>query len=138
MKLSKTDNVNVLISDANWAWPQAVSEIFQPRGINALVAKSTNDIVHIINNNKIHLAIFDSTTTGQSDMHTLKIIRKHDNFLPCLLLAQKIDDRLLSRALELKVFSVLAKPIDLALLAGQIDRVFKKYYQSNIFNQNNL
>ena len=68
-------------------------------------------------------------------MHTLKIIRKQDKLLPCLLLAQKIDNRLLSRALELKVFSVLAKPIDLAVLTGQIDRLFKKYYQSNIFNQ---
>jgi len=135
MKLSQSDNVNVLISDADWAWPQAVSKIFQPRGINALIAKSTNDIVHIINNNKIHLAILDATATSQAAMHTLKIIRKQDKLLPCMLLAQKIDNRLLSQALELKVFSVLAKPIDLALLTDQIDRVFKKYYQSNIFTQ---
>ena len=135
LELSQSDNINVLISDANWAWPQAVSKIFQPRGINALVAESTNEIVHIVNSNKIHMAILDAATPGQSAMHSLKVIRKHDKLLPCLLLAQKTDNRLLSQALDLKVFSVLIKPVDMVQLTEQINRLFKKYYKSNIFDE---
>ncbi len=47
-RLSQPESVNVLISNANWPWPQAVAEIFQPLGINALIANSSNDIVRII------------------------------------------------------------------------------------------
>jgi len=91
MHLSQDDNVKVLLADTNWAWPQAVSEIFQPRGINALVADSPGDIVNIIDQNKIHLAILDD----QMDVQTLKMIRNHDKIMPCLLLAHYIDKRLL-------------------------------------------
>jgi DNA-binding response OmpR family regulator len=133
-KLSEPENVNVLISNANWAWPQAVMEIFQPRGINALVAESAGDMVRIVSNNKIHLAILDMTLEKLSGMQTLKIIRNHDKLLPCMLLAQDPSNRLLAQALSLNVFSVLAKPVDLKLLTAQIDRLFTKYYASNMFS----
>lgn len=50
-----------------------------------------------------------------------------------MLLAQNPNDRLLAQALSLNVFSVLGKPVDLKLLASQIDRLFTKYYASNMF-----
>jgi len=117
-------------------------EIFQPCGINALVADSPTDVVKLVTNNKIHLAILDMVLDNRlptaakalSGMQTLKIIRQHDQLMPCILLAQQIDDRLLAEALALGAFSVLAKPIDLAVLAQQIDRLFRKYYASDMFS----
>lgn len=132
-KLTQPENVNVLISNANWSWPQAVMEIFQPRGINALVADSAQDMLRIVSSNKIHLAILDMALEELSGMQTLKMIRNHDKLLPCMLLAQNPNDRLLAQALSLNVFSVLGKPVDLKLLASQIDRLFTKYYASNMF-----
>lgn len=127
--------MNVLISDANWAWPQAVSEIFQPRGINALMADSAGDVVRLVANNKIHLAILDMAPGGDlSGMQTLEVIRQHDRLLPCILLAQQIDERLLAQALALDAFSVLGKPVDLSVLAAQINRLFRKYYASDMFS----
>ena len=132
--LVQSENVNVLISNANWAWPQAVEEIFQPRGVNALVADSGGDMVQLVNHNKIHLAILDTALEELSGMQTLRLIRKQDNLLPCILVAQQVDKRLLAEALVLQVFSVVAKPVDLALLAEQIDRLFVKHYASDIFS----
>ncbi len=135
-RLSQPESVNVLISNANWPWPQAVAEIFQPLGINALIANSSNDIVRIIDNKKVkmHLAILDLALDELSGLQTLKIIRKHDRLLPCILLAQQIDERLLAEALKLDVFSVLVKPLDLGLLTGQLNRLFIKHYASNMFS----
>ncbi len=133
-QLSQPDSINVLISDTNWAWPQAVAEIFQPRGINALVAASTDDAVGLVRNNKIHLALVDSTVEESQGLKTLQAIRRQDNLLPCILLAQEPNERLLGRALALNAFSVLAKPVDLSLLAAHIDRVFTKQYASNVFS----
>ncbi len=130
-RLSQPENINVLIGNADWAWPQAVAQIFQPRRINALVADSLSDMVRLVAYNKMHLAILDSRPDDVSGMQALKIIRQHDQLLPCILLAVQPSQRLLADALALKAFSVLAKPVDLTLLAEQIDRLFLKYYDIN-------
>jgi len=146
-RLSKPQYVNVLITDSprshdvrgddGWAWPQAVSEIFQPRGINALIAKSSSDIVKLVSNNKIHLAILDSVINDLTGMQALKAIRQHDPLVPCILLAQQPEKHLLAKALALNAFSVLAKPVDINLLAEQIDRLFIKCYASDLFSRPN-
>jgi len=136
LRLSQADHVNVLLSDADWAWPQAVRSIFQPRGINALLANSATEVVRLVANTKIHLAILDTSLDDLSGIETLKIVRQHDPLLPCILLAHQPGQRLLAQALALHAFSVLAKPVDLHLLAGQIDRLFLKYYASNMFSPN--
>ena len=133
-RLSQPEIVNVLIGNASWPWPQAVSEIFRPRGINALVANSSGEMVQIIDKNRIHLALLDVAFDKLSGMQTLKIIRKHDRLLPCIVLAEHIDKELLADALRLEVFSVMSKPVDMSLLAEQINRLFMKYYASNMFS----
>jgi len=67
-------------------------------------------------------------------MQALKVIRQHDPLVPCILLAQQPGKRLLADALALNAFSVLAKPVDLTLLAEQIDRLFQKCYSSDMFS----
>ena len=44
--LSKLDEVNVLASEANWAWPEALRDIFRPRGVNLLVAERAGGASH--------------------------------------------------------------------------------------------
>jgi DNA-binding NtrC family response regulator len=134
-RLAKPQSVNVLITDASWAWPQAVAEIFQPRGINALLANTGGEIVRLVSNNKIHLAILDSVVKDLTGMQALKIVRQHDPLVPCILLAQQPEMRLLADALALNAFSVMAKPVDLALLTEQIDRLFLKCYSSDMFSR---
>jgi DNA-binding NtrC family response regulator len=133
-QMSQPDIVNVLLNNADWAWPQAVRDIFQPRGVNALVADSCNDIVRIVTNNKIHLALLDMSQDDLSMIHTLKIIRKHDRLLPCILLTGSINDTQLSQVLALNVFTVVNKPVDLHLLIKLMHRLFQKCYASDIFS----
>ena len=130
-RLSQPNSINVLLSNPDWAWPQAVAEIFQPRQINALIANTLNDVLNLVSHNRMHLAILDSRTDEISGTGALKIIRQQDRLLPCILLAEKPSRRLLAEALSLNAFSVLAKPVDLTLLAEQIDRLFLKYYNIN-------
>ena len=133
-RLSQAENVKVLLSNADWAWPEAVAKIFQPRGINSLIANSSREMVRIIDNNRIHLAILDLQFDDRSGMQTLKIVRKHNQLIPFILLAYQTDERILAEALTLDAFSVLSKPVDMSLLAGKINRVFQKYYASDMFS----
>jgi len=133
--LSKSSDVNVLISNANWAWPQAVERIFRPRGVNALMAETGGDMLELVNQNKIHLAILDMGLDEFSGLQTLRMIRQQNKQLPCILLAQKVNKKLLAAALDLQAFTVMDKPVDLNLLANQVDRVFLKCYASDMFSE---
>jgi len=130
---SQFDEVNVLASEENWAWPLALRDIFQPRGVNLLVADSPTDFLNVIRRKRIHTAIVDMDSEKAGGLATIKIIRMNYPLLPCLLLASAASGSLLETALRLDVFSVLDKPVNMSVLLQQLDRLFMKKYNSDIF-----
>jgi DNA-binding NtrC family response regulator len=126
-------DINVLASQANWDWPGALRDIFRPRGINLLVAESTNDIVNVLRHRQISMTIVD-TDCEQADLWTLKIIRMEQPLMPCILLASRVTGAMLEKALQLDAFSVMTKPVDMNILKDQLNRLFVKRYGSHIFS----
>jgi DNA-binding NtrC family response regulator len=131
--LSKLEEVNVLASEANWAWPEALRFIFKPRGINLLVAENADEFVNIIRRKRIHTTIVDMDSEKSNGLATVKIIRMDYPLLPCILLASTAEESLLGDALRLDVFSVIDKPVDMLILKQQLNRLFIKKYNSSIF-----
>ena len=78
--------VNVLASEANWAWPRALQDIFRPRGVNLLVARDADEFVNIIGHERISATIID--VERPSGLATVKIIRINYPLMPCILLAK--------------------------------------------------
>ncbi|MCX5636192.1 MAG: response regulator [Planctomycetota bacterium] len=132
--LSKLDEINVLASEASWEWPEAVRYIFRPRGVNLLVAESADEFVNIIGNRRIHTRIVDMDSEEPDGLTTLRIIRIGYPLLPCILLTSAAGESLLGEALRLDVFSVIDKPVDMGVLREQLDRLFTKKYNSNVFS----
>jgi DNA-binding NtrC family response regulator len=130
---SKLEEVNVLASGANWAWPEALRYLFQPRGINLLVAENTGEFVNIIEQRRIHTTIVDMDSEKSNGLATIKIIRIEYPLLPCFLLTSAAGEDMLSKALRLDVFSVIEKPVDMNILREQLNRLFVKKYNSDIF-----
>ena len=130
---SQLNEVNVLVSEANWAWPEAQRNIFRPRGINLLVAENASEFLNIIQRKRIHTTIFDTDSEKSNTIAIIKIIRMNYPLLPCILLTQNASQTLLNKALQLDVFSVIDKPVDLNILREQLDRLFTKKYHSDIF-----
>ena len=131
--MSKFDEVNVLASMANWAWPEALRLIFKPRNINLLVAENPSEFVNIISRKRIHATIVDTDSEESSGLTTIKIIRMDYPLLPCILLTSTAGQSLLDNALRLNVFSVIDKPVDMDILQKQLNRLFMKKYNSSIF-----
>jgi DNA-binding NtrC family response regulator len=131
--LSKLDEINVLASEASWAWPEALRYIFRPRGVNLLVAGNAGEFVDIIEKKRIHTTIVDMDTKGSDGLATIKIIRMDYPLLPCILLSSATGESLLGKALRLDVFSVIDKPVDMRVLQEQLNRLFMRKYRSNIF-----
>ena len=133
--LSQLEEINVLASEASWAWPEAVRYIFRPRGINLLMAENAVEFVNIIERKRIHTTIVDMDSEESNGLATIKIIRMDYPLLPCILLSSAAGESLLGKALRLDVFSVIDKPVDMSVLQGQLNRLFVKKYNSDIFAQ---
>jgi DNA-binding NtrC family response regulator len=131
--LSQLEEINVLASEANWAWPEALRNIFRPRGVNLLVARSAGEFVSVIEQKRIHTTIVDMDSEEVNGLTTIKIIRMDYPMLPCILLCSAAGESLLGKALQLDVFSVIDKPVDMAVLRKQLNRLFVKKYNSDIF-----
>jgi DNA-binding NtrC family response regulator len=133
--LSKLEEVNVLVSDANWAWPEAVRYIFRPAGVNLLVAENATEFIKIIERKRIHTTIVDMDSVQSNGLATIRIIRIEHPLLPCILLTSHAGKSLLGKALQLDVFSVIGKPVDMQILRQQLNRLFLKKYNSGIFGE---
>jgi DNA-binding NtrC family response regulator len=133
--LSKLEEINVLASDANWAWPEALRRIFRPRGVNLLVAENASEFVNIIEKKRIHTTIVDMDSEQSNGLATIRIIRIDYPLLPCILLTSHAGKALLGKALQLNVFSVIGKPVDMQILREQLNRLFLKKYNSDIFDE---
>ena len=129
----KLDEVNVLASGANWAWPEALRDIFKPRGVNLLVAEGAGEFVDVIGRRRIHTTIVDMEGEA-GGLATIRIIRMDYPLLPCILLSQSAGEELLGKALRLNVFSVIEKPVDMEVLREQLNRAFIRRYNSYIFS----
>ena len=137
MNNSQFNEINVLASEADWAWPEALRSIFQPRGINLLVADNPSDFLNIIQRKRIHTTIFDMDSEKSNALVIIKLIRMNYPLLPCILLSSNTGQSLLCKALQLDVFSVIDKPVDMNILREQLNRLFIKKYHSNIFREYN-
>ena len=130
-----SDRVNVLVGRSNWAWKEAVSSLFVPRGVNPIVAADTEDVFSIIERRLIHTAIVDMDSDRISGLGIIRTIRRLNPVLPCILVSKAAETKLLRSALELNVFSVIDKPVEMAVLQDQLNRLFMKKYQSNLFSK---
>ncbi len=127
--------VNVLASQASWAWPAALREVFRPRGVNLLVAEDADQFVNIIRSKRIHTTILDIDSEKSNTLTTIRIIRMDYPLLPCILLSSTAGESLLGEALRLDVFSVIGKPVDMGVLREQLNRLFIKKYNCDIFSR---
>jgi DNA-binding NtrC family response regulator len=131
--LSKIEEINLLTSGANWAWPQALHNILRPRGINLLVADDPLEFIHIIHQRRIHTTIIDMDCEKSNGLTMIKIIRSDFPLLPCILLTSAANEAVLGKALQLDVFGVIDKPVDMGVLQQVLNRLFLKKYNSHIF-----
>jgi len=127
------EHINVLINDADWAWPEAVRQIFSSRGVQMLLVRKPDQALNVLQQRRVHTAIVDMDCET-SGLVVIKMIRSGFPLLPCILVAKAPEQKLLSEALELDIFSVINKPVDIRLLQNQLHRLFLKKYNSNLFN----
>jgi DNA-binding NtrC family response regulator len=130
------DNIKVLINGPDWdcAWPQVVRQAFRNRSVELMLTRQADEALNVLQQRRIHTAIIDMDSKHLSGLGMIRVIRSSFPLLPCILVAEDVEKKLLSDALELDVFSVISKPVDMELLASQLNKLFIKRYNSSLFD----
>jgi len=100
-----------------------------------LMARDAAQFLSIIERRRIHTTIVDMDSELADGLTTIKIIRMDYPLMPCILLTEAAGQATLSRALRLDVFSVIDKPVDMNILREQLNRLFMKIYNCDIFSE---
>lgn len=127
--------MNVLTTEANWAWPVALSQIFRPCGANLMIARSTDEFLSIIRTRTIHTTIVDMDAELAPGLATVRLIQRDFPRIPNILLSSRPGHDLFEKALTLGVFSVIDKPVDMDVLQDQLNRLFVKRYGMHVFKR---
>jgi DNA-binding NtrC family response regulator len=127
------EDINLLTTQQDWAWPMAVRDIFRPRGVNLLVADNVDQFINVLRHRRVQATIVD-TDSAHGQLWTLRIIRIEYPLMPCIRLASNASEVMLEEALQLDAFSVIDKPVDMEILKDQLNRLFVKKYSSHIFS----
>jgi len=127
--------INVLVGQAEWAWRDAIRNIFAPRGVNSLIAANAAGALDIIERRRIHAAIVDMDSQSAGGLGIVRVIRRYHPLLPCIMVSKVSERRVLGSALELDVFGVVAKPVDMQILQEELNRLFVKKYNSMVFQE---
>ncbi len=127
------DQINVLASAADWAWPLAQRDLFQPRGVNLLMANAADEVADILRNWRIQAAIID-TDLESTGLTMIKVVRVDYPLVPFIALSSRTEWDLLDTALQLDVFGVVDKPVDMEILRELLNRLFIKKYNCDIFS----
>ncbi len=125
---------NIVTSRADWAWPLAMKQLFTPRGVNLMIAEDVNGFIDIIQSRRVHAAIVDGAAEEFNGITVVKLMRQDYPRVPCLMLSHHPGQEFLDKALQLNVFSVIDKPVDMRILRKQLNRIFTKMYDSYIFS----
>jgi len=125
----------VLVGRSDRAWSRAVEEMLVPRGIRSMVASSAGEAVDILAGSRIHMALVDIDSQVVNGLSIVRAVRGYEPMLPCIMASARCERPMLSRALALDVFSVIAKPVDVVILQRQLNRLFIKKYNSYVFSE---
>lgn len=125
----------MLVGHGDRAWSKAVEEMLAPRGIRSMVASSAGEAVDILAGSRVHMALVDIDSQVVNGLSIVRAVRGYEPMLPCIMASVRCERPVLSRALELDVFSVIAKPVDTLILQRQLNRLFIKKYNSYVFSE---
>jgi DNA-binding NtrC family response regulator len=130
-----TSEINILLGQSERNWEEIVANIFAPRGVNSLVASDAAEALEILSRCYVHTAIVDMDAAQRSGGFGLvKVVRKYHPRLPFIMFCGSLERKELGLALELNAFSVIAKPVDMTILQDELNRLFRKIYNSMVFS----
>jgi CheY-like chemotaxis protein len=141
----RDQRLNVLLTSGEQVLTAQLPRLLEPQGVRAIAASTYDQALAAIESDPVHMAVVDLALPGDpkaaadpqrlpAGMKLLQVINRLDNRPRAVVVVRgrrfdpRVDDALLSAALNLDVFSVLDKPIRLEQMLEVLRRALQRYY----------
>jgi len=121
--------LSVLIADDDDQCREALRDIVEPEGYRAILAASGEEAIEIIQGESIHLALFDLQMPRMTGLETVQVVHQINALLPCILVTANASQEIIRQAFEVRVFSVIPKPVSKSILLYTMLRALKAYQE---------
>ena len=113
----------VVTGEAN-NWRPALERIVGTRWLATYTVGSDRELLSVVESGVVDAAVLDDDAHRRpSVLHVMRSIRRLNASLPVVVVSERRDRRWLEDALQLAVFSVVAKPLELEEFLRQIRRM---------------
>lgn len=121
---------SVLIADDDDVCRESLREIVEPEGFRAVLASSGEEALDIIKDEPIHLGLFDLQMPRMSGLETVQLVHQINALLPCILVTGNATQEVIRQAFQVRVYSVIPKPVSKQMLLYTMLRALKAYEES--------
>jgi CheY-like chemotaxis protein len=128
MAVAVDQNFSILIADDDPGARDALQEIISPEGYPTYVAEDGEEALELLERHPVHLFLCDMYMRTLTGLETVSLARRINAALPCILVTASSDDTLMRKALEVKVYSVVSKPVSRPELLFMIRRALRRAY----------
>jgi len=127
MTTSSNKPRSVLIADDDDACRETLREIVEPEGYRALMASSGEEAIEIIQGESIHVALFDLQMPRMTGLEAVQVVHTINAQLPCILVTANATQEVIRQAFQVRVYSVIPKPVSKHVLLFTMLRALKAY-----------
>lgn len=120
--------IRVLFADPEGDWHRQAVALLEPRGVEAIGVRTGREALDRLEHEQVHVAVLDAQMPQLGGLQVVKMLRTREKAPPAILLAREVSSSLMHEALQMRVFSVLTKPVDLTLLLNTLARVVDRHY----------
>src|SRR5512140_3210210 len=112
-------------------WSAGLARSLAPWPLDLHRSRTDTETISLAASGNMHVAVVDDDLPGTGGLEVLRRIRRLGLVLPCLLVCDEPDARLLSDALALDVFSVVQGTGEEGLLAPLVLKAVRRTYRLN-------
>ena len=133
--MKRTEPYQLLIADDDEGFREVLRAIFEPWFL-LFEASSGEEAVKIVEGEHVDIILLDMNMHQLTGLDTIRIVKRIDSRLPCILCTSDATDELREQAREGDVWSVLSKPVRkrdlLTIVSSAIDST---YGDSDVFSK---
>lgn len=126
--IREAQNYLIVITDDDTSCREALREIVEPEGFRILLAESGEEMLDIVRDSVVHLALLDMHMPTLTGLETLQMARQINARLPAILVTGDASESVVRQAYQAQVFSVIPKPVSRAIVLHTVVRALTRFY----------
>lgn len=126
--MTKQKEYSILITDDDRGAREALRDIVQSEGYQTVLASSGEEAIDIVQEEAIHLALFDLHMPRLTGLETIELVHQFNPPLPCILVTGDANEGVIRQAFQVRAYSVIPKPVSKNIVLTIVMRTLIRVY----------